>query len=481
MTRAAAPYITFLDSDDALMPAAVRTLLEAAAADEADVVCGRARRLQVADGTWKEWRSKLYRDRQRLSSINEFVDLATDTISTAKLYRLAFLRDNGIAMPENLHYEDLVFTAQVYKHAKIISVVPDHVYVWKSYPVEDRKTITRQRGEEQNLLHRLEAVRRVEEAVSGSDDDVLRERLQLKFLRHDARLYLNDITDCPRETAERILAMLEPSLRRTPLATYERLSVLERLLYSAALSGSVDAVLELMPALHKSVTLTGRTILVGDTVLWRPTAGAAIEPEPSSLEYTLSDVTDSKVINTAFSAIKYGHVATGTAREPGGGVEVSGTTPDPFNNVLTRISDARGSAVFRLRGTQASFSCPVTFCALDNGLLGWEFTFKVPPKLPFERPMRFDISLEIDAAGQKNASPIVFGFERKPRVRAVSTGRIRSRLRQRFVLYCTKRGRLALKLAETNGRRDQVERVLLSLAALMPSRNAGRVANADSS
>ena len=95
-------------------------------------------------------------------------------------------------------------------------------------------------------------------AESGREG--LLDRYRLKFLEHDAKLYLKDLVNLDDDEAERILATLDPELRRIPDHLLWRLDVHDRLLYGLALLGSVEGVREIKPAIKGHVSLEGRTV-----------------------------------------------------------------------------------------------------------------------------------------------------------------------------------------------------------------------------
>ncbi len=243
MDNASAPYLTFLDSDDILERHATYNLLTAAERSDADIVMAKTRRREIAKKKFRGWHHRLYREEQHFDTIEDNPELCIDTIAVAKLYRLAFLRDNGIRFREELHYEDLIFTAEVFAKADGIRVIPEFVYQWNLYPIKVRKSITNQRDDIKNLQHRKVALAEVLRVADRSVVPLLHDRLQLKILRHDARLYLNDIAagQVPNLAPE-LLAELRPLIESIPIEIYQDVPRDDRLLIAAALSGDVDLV-----------------------------------------------------------------------------------------------------------------------------------------------------------------------------------------------------------------------------------------------
>ena len=129
LDAAAGRYLMFLDSDDELEPGAVAGLVAAAERSGADVVLGRASRHNEDVGSVVPWLPGLF---QRLgtTTLAERPDLVTDTLVVDKLYRRELIESAGLRFPTDLHYEDLVFTAQMYAACRTLEVTDVPVYRW---------------------------------------------------------------------------------------------------------------------------------------------------------------------------------------------------------------------------------------------------------------------------------------------------------------------------------------------------------------
>jgi len=465
LDQARAEWVTFLDSDDSLDPHAVSVLFEATrAASTPDVVCGHTERLYVESGRVVGWHDKLYGSHRELGSIEEYIDLVVDTTATGKLYRQGFLAERGIHFLEGVHYEDLIFSAQVYSSAKCIVVIPERVYIWKVYPVDVRKSITNMRDDEINLVHRLEATRRVDDVVSAPGRELLKKRYQQKFLEHDARLYLKDMGGVPDRQAERVLETLEPRLRAIPRDVFARLSTVNRLLYGAALSHSVEGVRELGPSLVGRWTLEGRTVRSAGSVRWRPTAPLPSDPEIGSLEHWLLDISDDAILSMPLSSVVYGHRATSIAAQGPNVAQVSGFTVDPLELVVPEIDRSTSRLVFSLRDSEYEFSCPVVLSAAAPQRLEWRSRVRIPRGIPLVRPMQFDLSLEIQRGDQCTRSVIWLDGEIDTVRIKPSSVSLRALMQQWFTFRRTRAGRLALRLSDPHGRRGRFDEFVHGVA-----------------
>src|SRR5207249_6975699 len=102
-----------------------------------------------------------------------------------------FLDSNDLRFVEEIHYEDQVFSMQVYLAMRRLVVVPERVYRWHVRP--SAGSITNQRAELSNVQHRLAANRLIDAALAQHGDPDVRRAKDVKLVRNDLRVYLNDL------------------------------------------------------------------------------------------------------------------------------------------------------------------------------------------------------------------------------------------------------------------------------------------------
>lgn len=416
MEKALAPHIMFLDSDDRLDRHACKNLLREVESKDAGLVMGQTKRFTVKTRRWAGWHAKLYRENQFYSSIEEFPELCIDTNSVAKLYSLSFLRENNIRFPEGIHYEDLVFTAMVFKAVRNIAVIPEVVYVWKIYPIDERKSITNQRDSIQNLLYRVEALNLISEIVADGTSPLLAERLQLKVLRHDARLYLNDVVKRDDAMSEEILANLKPLILNVPEDCFEHLNIGERFLYAGALSGNVEAVRQASTMARGRATLRGHVSFQKQDILWRPDLFEELPAD--SLGRRLATLPVERLARIPWFTAKYYNVITALETTASGSILISGQTEDfleslePIEGLTFRIR------VFTRGARTQNFYLPVTNVRFHDGIWTWEATFTPPNGLRMLDVSKLGLRLEVRSPLAQSENHVELG-------KAVPTRRIR--------------------------------------------------------
>lgn len=436
MTMAIAPRIMFLDSDDRLDRHACKNLLREVEKNDAELVMGQTKRFTVKTKRWAGWHARLYRENQFYESIEQFPELCIDTNSVAKLYSMDFLRSNNIRFPEGIHYEDLVFTAMVFKAVRNIAVIPEVVYVWKIYPIVERKSITNQRDSIQNLLYRIEALAIIKGLFNDAENPLLFARLQLKVLRHDARLYLNDVVKRDDSMSEEILASLKPLILSVPKDCFDQLNLGEKLLYAAALSGDVEAVRQASTMARGRATLRGHSVVQGDSLLWLPDLFSNDADE--SLGKKLATVPLQTLARVPWFKTQFFNQVMALDQINASSISVVGETQDWLGALECIDQISFRLRVFTRGPRSQNFYVPMTGVAYDDGKWTWEAKFEIPTSLRALDVSKLGLRVEIGSPLARSENHLHLGKDvstRKVRIRASSL--LGKAARDRYQAYRT--------------------------------------------
>lgn len=202
-------YVMFLDSDDLLDRHACLNLVGAAEDTGADIVSGRCDRIFVdlpagSRERVRPWYPWLYRSSAVHGSLHENPRLLYDTLSTNKAYRRAFLEEHDLRFVEDLHYEDLLFTAEAYLEGRT-ALIPHRVYNWLVKERTAAPSISNRRAELANFADRLEIHRRTDRLFELRGAHELGLAKDVKFVNHDLVLYLRDMRGRDPRVRERFL------------------------------------------------------------------------------------------------------------------------------------------------------------------------------------------------------------------------------------------------------------------------------------
>lgn len=235
---ARAPYIMFLDSDDELPRHACKSMLLVAEETGVDFVTGEVTRLFEESNTTGLWYPHLFTERRVVEGIAEAPEYFFDHLSTNKLYRIGFIRDNALTFPEGIHYEDQLFSAQAYTLAETFAVVPWSIYTWRLAP--ESVSISSSRHKIQNVRDRIGVARLIDAWFEERGHAELRAEKDYKFLRHDFRLYLGDLPFRDADWVAEFAEVVNPYLAEISDETYARLSREERICIHLLRTGRLE-------------------------------------------------------------------------------------------------------------------------------------------------------------------------------------------------------------------------------------------------
>ncbi len=214
----------FLDSDDELPYHSCKSLLLTAERTGADFVTGEVTRLFEETGTTGLWYPELFTDTRLVNGLREAPEYFLDHLSTNKLYRADFIERHGLRFPEDLHYEDQLFSAQAFTLARAFAVVPWPVYTWRlADDPAAGPSISSSRHKIQNVVDRVAVARLVDDFLETTGNADLRPAKDAKFLRHDLRLYLGDLPFRDHRWTEEFAAAVTPYLEGIATEAFDAL------------------------------------------------------------------------------------------------------------------------------------------------------------------------------------------------------------------------------------------------------------------
>lgn len=446
--EARAPYFTFLDGDDTLDPHACKVMWEQAELSSADLVVGRTERFHVMTAKAHQWYGHLFSEARDSITIEDFPDLFDDTIAAGKLYRRSFTVDADNWLLEGVHYEDLVFTARAYAEAESISIVPATTYFWHVYPEDERKSITAQRGDLKNLEHRLSALELVDSAIEATAGPLMKEQVKRKFLKHDARIYLNQALIADDDWLYAVCDMLQPRLEQLSAADWELVDVWQHLVYGSVLSRNLDGIRQAIQFTTRSSVTAGRLVPHAGRVYWQPAGVPEQIPDGDSVSASLLDVTDEAVTELPDLAVRPRYTITeinaiGDIAFIEGTTDAIGFDPEAFDKQYLTA---------RLRRFRTTLTTPIAYIGSELGLYQWRTALRLPPNVPAVRPQIWDFAVTSEGKPFNTSSQVLVPPHvvrgSSPMTPLNLSGRI---FKRQLQFYSTGRGHLAMKMAAATG------------------------------
>ncbi len=375
MGEAHGSYVMFLDSDDRLERHACKNLLEAVEDSDADFSMGLVRRQYMDTGRQTLWYPALFSERRVVGGLAESPELVTDVLSVNKLYRMSFLRSRGLSFPEDVHYEDQLFSFQAYHRAERIAIIPENVYLWRIFPVAKGRSITQRRHQIDNFHHRLTVHRRLDAYIAEHGTPELQRVKDLKFLENDMRLYLADVIDGDDAVTAEVLVEADAYLRGIPADRFESLPFALRAACGMALRHDLEGLRQLMLLDRRNILAPRVSTHAGVTYLSNRHAAPGPDPDHSleSRENSLLVADGAPVLTAPVGTFQLAHELT-SARIRRGAVVLTGTTFDALDKLAAAGSDWELSLVADLRDRKGSRAVPLTIEEHEDHTVRWSAT-----------------------------------------------------------------------------------------------------------
>ena len=441
--------LMFLDSDDTYEIHACKNLLEALEQTDADFAMGVVVRRDMDTGSSARWFPKLFAERCVTGGLKENPGLIQDVLSVNKMYRRRFLEANELEFPEDVHYEDQIFSFRAYLHAKQIAVIPETVYYWRIYPSHERSSITRQRHEISNLRDRITVHRRLDEYIASRGDAAeLAAIKDVKFLTDDLRLYLADMVTGDRSFSEQVLEEVQQYLRGIPRERFEGLAAPLRAAYGMALRRDVVGVSECMQ-MDRSNKLRGRVALHRGRWWWSrfdqqpgPHPGYPLE----AIENTLLDVSGTRLVDAPLTSYVLPHELVAVAITDSG-AELTVRTFDGLGRLAPGDGGWCLELVVHRRGADDVLRLGADVRSHTEGLIEWTVVLPLGVEmLAWDSRARWDLYVDLSNRGVERRAGLRWVAHGSPTAPLRSlAGRL---LSERVRLYRSKAGDTAVLIEQ---------------------------------
>lgn len=430
MADARGEYLMLLDSDDELDQHACKSLFEAVSYAGADFAVGLTLRVHVKDrNRVTKWYPKLFNRYAVYDGLQAKPDMINDSLSTNKCYRKSFLLTNDLRFPGGLHYEDLAFTAQTYLACERFVVIPNAVYRWYVDDDAESASITNSRSSFRNLLDRLDALRLVDDAYLRQDAGLLKLEKDVKFLRHDLRLYINDLPDRDEQWQRRFLDVAQSYVATLDPAAPELAGLMHRVAVLMLESGDLQGLLTTVDFLANRGKVAERLVERKGRIFW---GERHLDTEHGR---TMLDVTGMGLQELPHWKFPFFHRITGI-RVDDDTLHLSGTTLNQLGRLDGKVELALRLASRRKIGG-AKFA-PVSAIRRDGHMLHWTTAVQLGT---VTRPWGFvdvewDVGLRVVVRGSANISPLTVRPEQltgmavpvKPRLSRLAADHLRPRV-----------------------------------------------------
>jgi CDP-glycerol glycerophosphotransferase len=400
MEHSRAPYVMFLDSDDVYEHHACKNLLLEAERTGADMVAGQCVRILLDRDRSHGWFTELYAERATYAGVRENPELFFDPLSTNKIYRRQFLEDGDIRFPEGVHYEDSLFSTKVYCQASLIAVIPNVVYFWNVVKDAEEKSITQRRFEFDNFRDRIAVHRMMDDYLVTHGGADLKVYKDFKFIRHDLRLYLNDLPARDHEYQQHFVRLAADYLSTVSEQTLAMVDPVERICVHMLRRRDIEETLKTVHYLRHGYKVSTELVDRDGRIYW--SAKYLDTPE----DRTIMDVTEMGLHRTTFSDQVLFNELT-TADFASGRMHLEGRLLNQFARIAPTDAVSMTIAV-RNRARLLTRHFPATVLGHDGSYITWRADVDLAHAIgPLDQLVsQWDVRAEVEWNGAVNIAAL---------------------------------------------------------------------------
>ena len=187
-------YLMFLDSDDALAPRALHSMVNQVIKTGSDFVLGDTTRMKgVTRLKRRDTRPVFSKGTLAGTTLLQHPDAIWDVTAWNRLFDFDFYQKNKFSFPEGMFFEDMALMTKAYIRAIKFDVLAQTVYLWR-VRTEGEKSITQQTNDNQKLADRITALRQMQGlikagAVLGKTNERNLDVFKHRVWNHDIPLY----------------------------------------------------------------------------------------------------------------------------------------------------------------------------------------------------------------------------------------------------------------------------------------------------
>ena len=187
-------YLMFLDSDDALAPQALHSMVNQVIKTGSDFVVGDTTRMKgVTRLKRRDTRAVFAKGTISSTTLLQQPQVIQDVTAWNRLFDFKFYQSNQFTFPEGMFFEDMALMTKAYVRATKFDILAQTVYLWR-VRTEGDKSITQQTNDEQKLADRITALRQMQGLIKagvvlGKTNDANFEAFKDRIWNHDIELY----------------------------------------------------------------------------------------------------------------------------------------------------------------------------------------------------------------------------------------------------------------------------------------------------
>jgi CDP-glycerol glycerophosphotransferase len=341
-----------------------------------------------------------------------------------------------------VHYEDSLFTTKVYCQARTVAVIPNVVYYWHVVRDAEVHSITQRRYEFENFRDRVAVHRMMDDYLLNHGGADLKVHKDFKFIRHDLRLYLNDLPARDHEYQRRFVRLAADYLATVSEETLALVDPVERICVHMLRRLDIEETLKTIDYLRHGYKLSTELVERDGRIFW--TSKYLDTPE----DRAVMDVTDMGLHRMPFEEQSVYNEVVG-ADIVAGHLLLKGRLLNQFDQIAPD-DDLQLQASVKNRGRSRRRTFPVSEVRHEGRWIHYVADIDLGRAVgALDQPVPvWDLRMEIRWNGRDNVSPFSIDPARVTGRKVTLRARLKGAATGTVEPYVTIKGNLAFQQSE---------------------------------
>ncbi|MBD8021302.1 bifunctional glycosyltransferase/CDP-glycerol:glycerophosphate glycerophosphotransferase [Brevibacterium gallinarum] len=237
-------YITFADSDDALYPDAIATMVASLESSGSDLAIGAIVRRKNGRIWMPQWVSRVHAADRVGVTLADAPDILPDVFACNKLWRRDFFRAVVGAFPVGILYEDQEPSLAAYLGAKTFDILSAPVYIWEIR--SDGTSLSQQKTRMRDLTDRLAVIRRMTQMLPPDTPEHVRDAFYRKIFQLDLWQYIEQVPRVGDEYFSVLCDAVDEFVALSGGGFWTQIPIYHRMLTRAAAEHDYDTIMTVL-------------------------------------------------------------------------------------------------------------------------------------------------------------------------------------------------------------------------------------------
>ena len=235
-------FIAFVDADDILVKGIYNRMYTACVNNNAELCICNVARLKGDNISNSDLHNYVYKNYEPITHIKDNHALIYDSVSWNKLINRKFYERNKLKYEEEMVYEDILFSAQLYMKCNKTVMIAETGYLWRNRDEKNDASLSQTYFYKKNIVDRLRAVQGLLDYLNSEGaTEALLNAAKYKILERDFKIVLDSVNHISDEESRDLFRQIQSFIEKNiGYEIIKRLPVVDMQRYSDVRDGKVE-------------------------------------------------------------------------------------------------------------------------------------------------------------------------------------------------------------------------------------------------